>query len=44
MAWIKGFAAFGLLFGFIGLAFWKSRGVQPSGDRTSADDAPIDPS
>ena len=32
MEWVKGIAAFTLVFGFIGLAFWKSRGVTKSGD------------
>jgi hypothetical protein len=34
MEWIKGIAAFVLFFGFIALAFWKSRGVRRSGDNT----------
>ena len=32
MDWVKGITAFALFFGFIGLAFWKSRGVPKSGD------------
>jgi hypothetical protein len=37
MEWIKGIAALALVFGFIGLAFWKSRGVPPSGNPPGPD-------
>jgi hypothetical protein len=30
MEWLKGIAALALVAGFIGVAFWKSRGVPPS--------------
>lgn len=39
MEWIKGIAAFGLVFGLIGYAFWRSRGTPPSGNSTDAGSA-----
>jgi hypothetical protein len=31
MEWLKGIAALALVVGVIGFAFWKGRGVPPSG-------------
>jgi hypothetical protein len=39
MEWMKGLAAFALVFGFLGYAFWRSRGTPPSGNRSDASDA-----